>query len=66
MKLCAWTYDGLITIDGEKTDAAFAQVSERGGFRSKILAMRYRFNTDGGPESFGGFLVTGEADGWLR
>jgi len=63
---CAWTWDGRIALDGEQSDAAFAQVSERGGFQSKVFALRYRFTPDGAPESFGGFLVTGEADGWLR
>jgi hypothetical protein len=66
VRLCAWTYDGLITVDDVQSNAAFAQVSERGGFKSKILALRYRFALDGSPESFGGFLVTGEGDGWLR
>ena len=66
VQLCAWTYDGLLDVDGEQFDAAFAMVSVRGGFKSKILAMRYRVGPDGGPEGFGGFLVTGEADGWLR
>ena len=63
---CAWTYDGLLTVDGAQTDAAFAQVSERGAFKSKVFAMRYRIGPDGAAEGFGGFLVTGEADGWLR
>lgn len=66
VKLCAWTYDGLVTVDGEKTDAAFAQVSVRGRRDSKILALRYRFDPDGGAVSFGGFLVAGDAEGWLR
>ncbi len=66
VKLCAWTYDGLVTIDGEKTDAAFAQVSVRGRRQSKILAMRYHLNAEGTGAGFGGFLVAGEADGWLR
>lgn len=66
VRRCAWTYDGWLTVDGDTSDAAFTQVSERGGFQSKIFAMRYRFASDGTPESFGGFLVTGEALGWLR
>lgn|GEM_PF-6543312 len=66
VKLCAWTTDGMLVVDGEKSDAAFAQVSERGRFASKTFALRYRFTADGAPEPFGGFLVTGEGDGWLR
>lgn len=62
----AWTYDGVLAADGEKTDAAFALVSERKGFKSKTLAMRYRFGPDGAAAPFGGFLVVGEGDGWLR
>jgi hypothetical protein len=66
VKLCAWTYDGLVTVDEEKTDAAFAQVSVRGRRDAKVLALRYRFGPEGTAVAFGGFLVAGEAEGWLR
>lgn len=62
----AWTYDAVLAADGEKSDAAFTRVSERGGFQSKTLAMRYRLGPDGAPVAYGGFLVVGEGDGWLR
>lgn len=64
--LCAWTTDGELILEGEKTYAVFAVVSERGRFASKTFALRYRLTTDGTPEPFGGFLVTAEGAGWLR
>lgn len=63
--LCAWTTDGLLALDGAQTDAAFTAVSRRGVRKSKVLALRYRFDADGVARSFGGFVVVGEADGWL-
>ena len=62
----AWTYEGLLTAAGETSDAAFTLVSERGGFKSKTLAMRYRLGPAAAPVPYGGFLVVGEGDGWLR
>jgi hypothetical protein len=62
----AWTYEGMLTADGETSDAAFTLVSERGAFQSKTLAMRYRLGPDGAPVPYGGFLVVGQGDGWLR
>jgi hypothetical protein len=63
--LCAWTTDGVLALDGEQTDAAFTAVSRRGVRRAKALALRYRFDAEGAPQSFGGFVVVGERDGWL-
>jgi hypothetical protein len=63
--LCAWTTDGMLALDGEQTDAAFTAVSRRGVRKSKIIALRYRFDADAVAQSFGGFVVVGESDGWL-
>jgi hypothetical protein len=40
--LCALAYDGYLTTDGERTDAAFVEAGERGQPEAFLIAQRYR------------------------
>jgi hypothetical protein len=41
-KRYAIAYDGYLTIDGERTDAAFVEAAERGDREAVLIAQRYR------------------------
>ena len=56
----AIAYDGYITIDGERTDAAFVEAGERGDPEAFLIAQRYRVKKRSKkPEKRGKPLITG-------
>ena len=60
----AVAWDGYVTIDGERTDAVFAEAFERGDTESVIMAQRYavtgRFRKS--IEPFGNAALVGRGD----
>jgi hypothetical protein len=59
----AIAYDGYLTVDGERTDAAFVEAAERGDREAVLIAQQYRIKKRSKkPERIGPPTVVGSAE----
>jgi hypothetical protein len=62
----AFVYDGFLTVDGTRTDAAFCKVSRRAPPRGLVVAQAYRPGPDGAVPIGALCAVDASDDSWLR